>query len=214
MKNILSCFLTLFLFFTKPGYSRPISYPGGWTIMQKNDFNRHSFHLHFSPSPKYSIGYRAEYWRSKEWQLHSTQINYLIKRINTPKSQANFYFKSGVGLAYSDYKNIESKVEPNLFSGFSFDWEDRQYFMSYSNRMNYNSSIDKFFMQSARIGFSPIPKKYGDLHTWLMLQVDNMPRSRNNLMYTPLIRIFKGDYLTEAGINNNLEFTFNFVKRF
>ena len=144
----------------------------------------------------------------------STQINYLIKRINTPKSQANFYFKSGVGLAYSDYKNIESKVEPNLFSGFSFDWEDRQYFMSYSNRMNYNSSIDKFFMQSARIGFSPIPKKYGDLHTWLMLQVDNMPRSRNNLMYTPLIRIFKGDYLTEAGINNNLEFTFNFVKRF
>ena len=56
---------------------------------------------------QYSIGYRGEYWRKKEWQFHGTQLNYLIKRFNTPKSQANFYLKSGAGFAVSDYKNLK-----------------------------------------------------------------------------------------------------------
>ena len=47
--------------------------------MQANDFSKHSFHLHYSPSIDYSIGYRAEYWREKEWQFHGLQLNYLIK---------------------------------------------------------------------------------------------------------------------------------------
>ena len=45
--------------------ARPISYPGGWTLMQANDYSKHNFHLHYSPSIDYSIGYRAEYWREK-----------------------------------------------------------------------------------------------------------------------------------------------------
>ena len=85
--------LTFFIFIglTNSVNCRPISYPGGWTLMQMNNFNRHSVHIHFSPSVNYSVGYRAEYWRKKEWQSHNTQINYLIKRYNMPKSQANLY---------------------------------------------------------------------------------------------------------------------------
>ena len=116
-KQFLSWFFLITLFCIKSAISRPISYPGGWTIMQMNDFNRHSVHFHLSPSVKYSIGYRGEYWRKKEWQFHGTQLNYLIKRFNTPKSQANLYLKSGAGLAVSDYKNLNNKVEPNIFSG-------------------------------------------------------------------------------------------------
>ena len=202
------------VFFVKSSISRPISYPGGWTIMQMNDFNRHSIHLHLSPSVKYSLGYRGEYWRKKEWQFHGTQLNYLIKRFNTPKSQANFYLKSGAGFAMSDYKSHNNKLEPNLFSGVSIDWENRKYYISYLNRINYNSSINSFFLQKARIGFAPYVGDYGDLHTWLMLQVENMSKTKNKIIYTPMLRMFKGDYLAEAGLTNYKEFMFNFIKRF
>ena len=70
--------------------------------------------VHLSPSVNYSVGYRGEYWRKKEWQFHGTQINYLIKRLNTSKSQANFYLKSGAGFAEVTIKMISKKFEPNL----------------------------------------------------------------------------------------------------
>ena len=182
--------------------------------MQMNDFNRHSLHVHLSPSVKYSIGYRGEYWRKKEWQFHGTQLNYLIKRFNTPKSQANLYLKSGAGLAVSDYKNLNNNVEPNIFSGISVDWEDRQYYVSYQNRVNYNSSIDTFFLQKARIGLAPYIGDYGDFHTWIMLQVENMTKTKNKIIYTPMLRMFKGDLLAEVGLTNYKDFMFNFIKRF
>mgnify|MGYP005741188121 FL=1 len=138
----------------------------------------------------------------------------MIKRFNTPKSQANLYLKSGAGLAVSDYKNLNNKVEPNIFSGISVDWEDRQYFVSYQNRVNYNSSIDTFFLQTARIGFAPYVGDYGDFHTWVMLQVESMTKTKNKIIYTPMLRMFKGDLLAEVGLTNYKDFMFNFIKRF
>ena len=119
-----------------------------------------------------------------------------------------------MGLAYSDYKNFQSKIEPNLFSGISFDWEDRRYFTSYENKVNHNTSIDKFFLQKARVGITPYIGKYGDLHTWIMLQVEHMPQGRNKMIYTPMIRMFKGDFLFETGLSNYGNLMFNFIKRF
>ena len=213
-KLLLSLFIFAAIFLTNTVETRPISYPGGWTLMQMNDFNRHSVHAHYSPSSSYSLGYRGEYWRQKEWQFHGIQFNYLIKRLNTPKSQANFYLKNATGLALSDYKNIESKIEPSLFSGISLDWEDRQYYISYENRLNYSPTINNIFLQKARVGFAPYIGKYGDLHTWFMFQVENIPKSKDKIIYTPMLRLFKGDYLMEAGLSNHRDFMFNFIKRF
>ena len=95
LKQYIALFCLIVVFSNKEANSRPISYPGGWTIMQMNDFNRHSIHVHLSPSKYYSLGYRGEFWRKKEWQFHGTQLNFLIKRFNTRKSQANFYLFLG-----------------------------------------------------------------------------------------------------------------------
>lgn len=214
LKQYIALFCLIVVFSNKEANSRPISYPGGWTIMQMNDFNRHSIHVHLSPSKYYSLGYRGEFWRKKEWQFHGIQLNFLIKRFNTRKSQANFYLKNGAGFAISDYEYFDKKIEPNLFSGISFDWENRQYYISYQNRLNYNSKIDNFFAQKARIGYAPYKGNYGDLHTWIMLQVESMSKTRNKIIYTPLLRIFKGDYLAEAGLASHKHFMFNFIKRF
>ncbi len=215
MKTILLYwFLFAILSFNTEANARPISYAGGWTIMQMNDFNKHSMHVHFSPSINFSIGYKGEYWRKKEWQFHGAQFNYLIKRINSKKSQTNLYLKNAVGTAFSDHDYYKTKLEPNIFSGISFDWEDRQYFVSYENRINYNKTIDKFFIQKGRLGFAPYQGKYGSLHSWLMFQVEHMPQSKNKIVYTPILRMFKGDYLAEAGLSNLGDITINFIKRF
>tara|TARA_E500000331_G_C17197112_1_gene687619 strand:- start:330 stop:977 length:648 start_codon:yes stop_codon:yes gene_type:complete len=213
-RHFLNWLILIIFVFTKEINARPISYQGGWTVMQMNDFNRHSLHMHYSPSINFSLGYRGEYWRKKEWSFHGLQFNYLIKRLNNRNSQANFYLKSSAGFAYSNYKKIENKIEPNIFSGIAFDWENRRYFVSYENRINYNLTIEKFISQKARIGLAPYIGNYGDFHTWIMFKFENMSRAKNKIIYTPMLRVFKGDYLAEAGLTNYKDIMFNLIKRF
>lgn len=80
--------------------------------MTMNDGDKNSVHVHYSPTAKTSIGYKFEYWPDKELNLHALQINKLLKRWNKTESQANFYIKSGVGVAYSDLGLLTMKVAP------------------------------------------------------------------------------------------------------
>ena len=194
--------------------ARPVSYPEGWTVMQHNDADANTLHVHYSPNRHYSIGYKAERWRDRDWQFHGAQLNYLAKRWNAPASQANLYFKNGVGVAYSDYQNFDNDTELAAFSGMAFDWEDRRYFTSYENRYTYAGDFDKFFMQKARIGIAPYVGDYGDIHTWLMLQVDHNPTADDKLIFTPLVRLFKDEYLAEAGVNDNGDVLIHWAVRF
>jgi len=194
--------------------ARPVSYPGGWTIMQTNDTNSNNLHVHYSPTAKYSVGYKGEYHRDEQWQFHGMQLNYLAKRINKPKSQANFYLKSAVGAAYSDYGQLNSETEAAGFAGIAMDWETRRYFTSYENRLTYAGDIEKSFAQKARVGIAPYIGDYGDLHTWLMLEVDHSPKRDDEVVYTPMVRFFKGVYLFEAGVSSNEDILFNAIIRF
>lgn len=196
-------------FFTHVAAARPVSYPGGWTLMQMNDGDSNSLHIHYSPTAKYSVGYKGEYWREKGWQFHGIQLNYLAKRWNQPKSQANLYFKSGAGAAFDG-----GEAEESGFAGIAFDWENRRFFTSYENRGVYAGDVDKFFTQKARIGVAPYIGDYGDLHTWLMLQVDHNPSKDDEITFTPLVRMFRGNFLTEAGISDEGKVLFNAVIRF
>ena len=47
--------------------ARPISYSGGVTIMQKNNDIQNSLHIHYSPIYKYSLGYKGEYFKKKQF---------------------------------------------------------------------------------------------------------------------------------------------------
>ena len=91
--------------------ARPVSYSSGWTVMSYNDYNRNSILVHYSPTSKYSVGYKAVYWQKKEYWLNAFNINYLAKRINKKKSQANIYLNTGLGLLTTDYKQYNNKKE-------------------------------------------------------------------------------------------------------
>ena len=196
-------------------FARPVSYPDGWTVMQKNNPDVNSLHVHYSPTAKYSVGYKAEYWREEEWQGHYVKLNYLGKRWNMPKSQANFYVKSGLGVAYSDFDQFDSQTEPAAFTGIALDWEDRRYFTAYENRVTYAGDIAEEFRQSAKVGIAPYIGDYGDLHTWLMFHVEHTPKEEGDeITYMPMVRFFKDVYLVELGITDDGEGMANFIVRF
>ena len=212
MKLKLYLTLTISLsFLVSNAFARPISYSGGTTIMQNNDSIKNSIHVHYSPSYKYSVGYKGEYFRRDQIALNGIQLNNLLKRWNMPGSQGNLYLKTSVGNANKSGKNALYG-----FTGIAGDFETRKYFISYENRY-YKSDGDiiSHFRQSGRIGIAPYVANYGNLHTWLMLQVTHTPEFEGGeVITTPLVRIFKGAHLAEFGVSSNKRFLFNFITRF
>jgi hypothetical protein len=214
MKRILPTLIMAGVMITATAEARPVSYPTGWTGMFQNNGDRNSAHIHYSPTAKTSIGYKYEHWRDKEYDIHALQMNNLIKRWNKPDSQANVYLKSGLGVVDGKGGALRGESDVAGFTGIATDWEDRRYFASYENRFTYAGDLDDFYQQSARVGIAPYIGDYGDLHTWLMLEVEHNPEADDNFTVTPLVRLFKDTHLVEAGISNHGEVLFNYIYRY
>jgi len=156
-----------------PAEARPVSYPDGWTVMQMNNGDYSSFHVHYSPTFQDSIGLYTERNWGEDWHFTGVQYNRLVKRWNEKSSQANLYFKAGAGQA-DPFGDAGGELAG--FVGVGADWETRRWFVSYEGRA-YDLGFDQTARQSARIGVAPYIGDYGDLHTWLMLQVENRPEN-------------------------------------
>jgi len=203
--------LMLSVSITTTAYARPVSYPDGWTFMQKNNGSYSSVHAHYSPTASDSIGAYIE----RNWQEDITftgiQYNRLVKRWNGRKTQANFYAKVGVGQA-NPFGNIGAKLSG--FTELAFDWETRRWFTEYRIRAT-DLANNQSVHHSGRLGVAPYIGDYGDLHTWLMVQVENHPESSQPTTTTPLIRLFKGVQMLELGYTiEHEEWLANWIVRF
>lgn len=191
--------------------ARPVSYPGGWTWMQMNTGDYSSVHAHYSPTFRDSIGLYSERNWSEDWHYTGLQYNRLLKRWNAKNAQANVYLKGSVGQADPFG---EDDAELAGFIGVGADWETRRWFTSYEARA-YDLGFNQTARQSARIGVAPYIGDYGDLHTWLMLQVENQPESDTPTTLTPLVRFFYDVQLLEIGYTPETErFMANWIVRF
>lgn len=194
-----------------PAQARPVSYPGGWTAMQMNNGDYSSVHLHYSPTFQDSIGLYSERNWAEDWHFTGLQYNRLVKRWNETGSQANLYFKAGLGQVD---RFGPGDTDLAGFVGISADWETRRWFTSYEARAH-DLGFDQSFRQSARIGVAPYIGDYGDLHTWLMLQVENQPESETPTTVTPLVRFFYDVQLLELGYTPETDrFMANWITRF
>jgi hypothetical protein len=182
--------------------------------MQENHNDEHSLHVHYSPTKDYSVGYFGEYWKDDDVQLHSAKVNYLLKRWNGKASQGNLYLTGGVGAAIINQKNLDSYVEELAYTGLMADWENRRYFVSYGNEYIHAGDSISEFRQNGRVGIAPYIGDYGDVHTWLMLQVDHNPEDEDNFKVTPLVRFFYDVTLVELGMNEDGDAMVHFVHRF
>ena len=192
--------------------ARPVSYPGGWTAMQKNNGDFSSLHLHYSPTFRDSIGLYSERNWLGDWHFTGVQYNRLVKRWNRPNMQANLYVKAGAGQA--DPFRDGADVDVAGFVGVAADWETRRWFVSYEGRA-YDLGFTQDARQAARIGVAPYIGDFGDLHTWLMLQVDNRPEAETPTTVTPLVRLFYDVQMLEIGYTPETEeLMLNWIVRF
>lgn len=191
--------------------ARPVSYPGGWTLILQNNGDRSSVFAHYSPTAKDAIGLYVERNWEQDFTFTGLQYNRLVKRWNGPKSQANLYGKIAVGQA--DPFGAED-AQLAGFAEIAADWETRRLFAQYKLRAS-DYVDDVSIHHSARIGVAPYIGDFGDLHTWLMLQVENHPDRDVPVATTPILRLFKGVHLAELGytIERN-EWVANWTTRF
>ncbi|MEO1659999.1 MAG: hypothetical protein AAFR51_03350 [Pseudomonadota bacterium] len=192
--------------------ARPVSYPGGWTLMQQNNGDFSAAHAHYSPTFRDSFGLYIERNWETDWQFTGLQYNRLVKRWNAPNAQANFYVKAGAGQVDPFGDDLDTDLAG--FIGVAADWETRRWFVSYEGRA-YDLGYTQDARQSARIGVAPYIGDYGDVHTWLMLQVQNRPEAETPTVVTPLVRFFYDVQLLEIGYTPETEeVLLNWIVRF
>ena len=179
-------------------FARPVSYAGGWTLIEDTDRQSTSALIHYSPSAKYSVGLKADWDRDSDLLFMGVQGTWLAKRWFGEDYQANLYFWGAAGLA-QDVDRDEERESTAGQIGVMADWETRRLFVSYRASARDYGNLDKSAMQAARLGFAPYAGDTGDLHTWFMVEVDNRPDNKEPIAVTPLIRLFYGSAMFEAG---------------
>lgn len=195
--------------FSISAQARPVSYAGGWMAMTMNDGMENSNLLSYSPTARDAIGVRSDYLRDDDAWMHAINYNRLLKRWNEADSQANIYMLSGAGVATrGDTRGAVGWL------GMEADWESRRYYVGYENRVIGSGVVEESFMQRARVGVAPYIANYDGWHPWLMLQVDHRPGNDNELVVTPLLRVFNSEVLGEAGISSAGDVLFNVTTQF
>ena len=186
------------LWMVLPATARPVSYPDAWTVIEETDRQSTSLWVHYTLTPKWSLGARSEWDRHQDFVFNGVQATYLAKRWFGEEYQANLYAIGGAGIATAT-GGAPGGSNASGFIGALADWETRRLFTSYRIRYLEAGDLGDGFVQAARVGFAPYEGDTGDLHTWLMVEVDHRPNNENEIGVTPLIRFFKGAALLEIG---------------
>jgi hypothetical protein len=192
--------LAIFAVLSLDVQARPVSYTGGWTAILESDRQSTSVLTHYTPAHRWSVGPRAEVNRDTDFALYTAHPTWLAKRWFGADYQGNVYLFGGLGIS-SGINNNSLGNDTAVYGGVMADWETRSLFTSYRARYLDAGHFGDQFMQAARVGFAPYEGDTGDLHTWLMLEIDHRPEEDDPVTATPLLRLFKGPLLLEAGYN-------------
>lgn len=180
--------------------ARPVSYAGGWTLIQESDRQATSALVHYTPDSTYSVGAKMEWDRIDDVMFTGLQATWLAKRWFGEDYQANLYLWGAAGVAQGlDGNPADATAAVQM--GIMTDWETRRWYLSYRTSARDFGSIDASAMQAARVGWAPYAGDTGDLHTWLMIEVDHRPEFDAPVGVTPLLRFFYDAALFEAGWN-------------
>lgn len=181
--------------------ARPVTYPGGNMVMSEYKDETITIETMHTLTPKFAVGWHDEWDDESDWQFHGPMIAGLAKRWNNPDSQGNIFWMAGAGVAFEDVASTARETKPAAYAGVEADWENRRFYTQYQARAFWADEIDRTFSQRARIGVAPYVAEAGSLHTWAILQVDYEAEDDHPVTVTPVIRLFKGTLLAEAGVS-------------
>ena len=71
--------LTLGCMATMAAVGRPVSYVGGWTVIEESDRQSSSALVHYTPAPSLSLGLKTEINRDSDFAIYSAHPTFLIE---------------------------------------------------------------------------------------------------------------------------------------
>lgn len=129
-------------------------------------------------------------------------VNVLLLRKNKADSQANVYLMAGAGPSWVKQTNgLAREARASGFAGVEADWETRRYFIGSATKVSIVGDDTEVGWRT-RVGVAPYVAESGSLHTWLMLQVGRSAIPGRKTEVTPVVRLFKGPVLFEAGLSH------------
>jgi len=181
--------------------ARPVTYPGGNMAMVEHRDETTMVETMRTLTLRLAIGWHDEWDHEGDWQFHGPMIAGLAKRWNMPDAQANIFWMASAGVACDDVASTGGDAKPAAYAGVEADWENRRFYTQYQAKGFWAADIDTGFTQRARVGVAPYIAEAGALHTWAILQIDHDAEDDHPLSVTPVIRLFKGGALAEAGVS-------------
>jgi len=178
--------------------ARPVSYAGGWTLIEETNRQSSSALVHYSPAPNYSVGLKLDWDRQSDLLFTGVQGTWLAKRWFGENFQANLYGWGAIGVAQG-IDGRQGKDQAAGQFGILADWETRRLFVSYKATARDYGTFDRSALHVARLGFAPYEGDTGDLHTWVMVELDQRPELDEPIGVTPLLRFLYGSMLIEGG---------------
>ena len=103
--------------------SRPVSYAGGWTLIETSNRASSAGLLHYTMNYNLSVGARYEWQRGSDTRVTAIQPTFLAKRWFGRDYQANLYFSGGLERLSATWWHRNS--ETAKFVGVMADWETR-----------------------------------------------------------------------------------------
>ena len=187
--------LLLLIFSTVSAH--PVIFKNGKVFWFTQSPNFNDLRFGISTTNNWLIGGRILEDRKSEETLALINNNYLLKRRNLSKSQANLYFLSSIGLNKNN-----SKVVGTV--GIHGDWENRNFMVMEMLEYYTHSSS---FISNTRIAYSPFTVDYTKTSAWLIAQYRiEYFNDDYSYMLIPILRFYKNNYLVELGSNGDDSF--------
>ena len=166
-------------------FSHPVMWKGAFDTTYKLAKDYSDLRIFYTFNRAQAVGFHS-YHTEYDSRMDFVHYNHRLFRLNTSDSQQNLYGLVGVG---------QHNIQTVTHLGFQWDWETRRFFT-----MIKLDSISSQSILTSRVGVAPYLGAYQDLHTWVMLEYQSSRfdgRFRN--IFTPLVRLFRAEYLFEIG---------------
>lgn len=182
-------------------HARPVIYPGGSMSMTEVDGGTVMTQVDHTFTRNVAAGVYG--LRKERGERYSTGVvlNYLLLRENTLGSQANAYLMGGIGRAWVRQPAGGRDATTEGWIAAEADWETRRLFFGGQARVSLVGS-DTQVGYRLRAGVAPYVADMGALHTFLFLQVGRVAEPGRKTEVTPVVRLFKGPVLAEAGVSH------------
>jgi hypothetical protein len=193
----------------------PMGFQDSWMSMGDISANWRELYANYAVSATDAFGVDNTYMRSdnKALTLELSELTYtrLVKRWNLPDAQANFWFVTGIGQAWTrDRTTGMSETRAMISPGIQFDYETTRIYFAAMSRFYRASGINHDF-DAVRGGFSFYETEYDETQPWFVLEARRMHDLSQKVEVTPMLRLVNRSYFVEAGINNSGRPRFNFM---